>query len=221
MPTAAQIAANIANAQASTGPRTEAGKAKSAQNGTTNGLYAEGDFIRPGEENAHDELNGALLLELAPATILEQNLVDEIRRAMWRLRRCGQVEANLVLSLNDNPVCILDPMETADATAERIQRSVDRARSQAHRLLHKCTAELRKLQTDRQYAKEFFFKDADTSEIGIADWRAITKAHGERTRVELRQKKIDGLDSVISIVRKTADEVSTRPDRLGSGCKAA
>jgi hypothetical protein len=221
MSTAAQIAANSQNAQASTGPRTEAGKAKSSQNGITNGLYAEGDFIRPGEENDHNELNAALLLELAPATILEQNLVDEIRRAMWRLRRCGQVENNLVTRLDEGEGCILDPMETADATAERIQKSVDRARSQAHRLLHKCTAELRKLQTDRQYAKEFFFNDADTSEIGITDWRAITKAHGEQTRVELRQKKIDGLDSVISICRKTADEVSTRPDRLGSGCKAA
>ena len=58
---------------------------------------------------------------------------------------------------------------------------------QAHRLLHKCTAELRRLQTDGHYAQELFFEGADTSDIGIADWRAVTKAHGERTRVELRQ----------------------------------
>ena len=41
-------------------------------------------------------------------------------------------------------------METNNPDAEKVQKSVDRSRAQAHRLLHKCTAELRKLQTERQ-----------------------------------------------------------------------
>ena len=38
MATPAQIAANTANAQRSTGPRTEAGKSITSQNATTHGL---------------------------------------------------------------------------------------------------------------------------------------------------------------------------------------
>jgi uncharacterized protein YecA (UPF0149 family) len=45
-------------------------------------------------------------------------------------------------------------METHSADAERIQKSVDRARSQAHRLIHKCTADLLRLQTARKAAIE-------------------------------------------------------------------
>jgi len=208
MSTPAQIAANIANAQASTGPRTAEGKATSSQNGVKLGLFASRDFVRPEEQQAYADLNAELLRDLAPVGVLERNLVDEIRRAMWRLRRCGDVEANLILRLDDHRGYVFDPMEAADPAAEKIQRSVDRARAQAHRLLHKCTAELRRLQTDRQYAQEFFFEDADTSDIGIADWRAITKAHGERTRGELRQKKLDRLDNMLSMVQRAATEAS-------------
>jgi hypothetical protein len=208
MSTPAQNAANIANAQSSTGPRTEAGRAASSKNGITNGLYASGDFIRPGEECQHDDLNAALLHELAPVGILEQNLVDEIRRAMWRLRRCGEVEAHLVIGLDDGTHYIFDPMETANAEAEKVQKSVDRARAQSHRLLHKCTAELRKLQTDRQCAKELIVDGIDTADIGIADPRAVAKAHKERTQSEVRRKKSGGLNNVVSIVPETASEAA-------------
>jgi uncharacterized protein YchJ len=155
MSTTAQIDANIQNAQSSTGPRTEEGKAACSKNATTHGLFTAGDFIRPGEETSYARLGDALLEDHVPQTILEHTLVDEIRRAMWRLRRCGQVEADLVAILRGvNPACILDPMETDHLYAEKVQKSVDRARAQAHRLLHKCTAELRKLQAERRVAHE-------------------------------------------------------------------
>ena len=149
MATAAQIAANQRNAQASTGPRTEEGKATSALNGITLGLFTRRDFIRPKEESDYAQLQADLERELAPVGTFENTLVEEIRRATWRLRRCGQVEASLLLRLNDNPTYINDPMEAFDRSAHKVQNSVDRARSQAHRLLHKSTAELRKLQTER------------------------------------------------------------------------
>jgi uncharacterized protein YchJ len=149
----AQIDANIRNAQSSTGPRTEEGKATCSKNAVTHGLHTAGDFIRPGEENSYHEIRNSLMQELIPHGILEHTLVDEIHRATWRLRRCGQVEADLVAMLHGaNPACILDPMETDHPHAEKVQKSVDRARAQAHRLLHKCTAELRKLQAERRSA---------------------------------------------------------------------
>jgi len=174
MSSAAKLAVNAANAQASTGPRTEEGKAVCSKNAITLGLYARRDFIRPEEEPIYARLEAELQAELAPNGVLEQNLVDEIRRCTWRLRRCGQVEANLILRLNGDD-CILDAMETTDARAEKIQKSVDRARSQAHRLLHKCTAELRKLQTDRQFAAEAFPEGTDHTGFGLIDWRTVIK----------------------------------------------
>jgi len=152
MSSAAQIAANTANAQASTGPRTETGKAKSAKNAVTFGLFS-GDFIRPGEEEGYAALQAGLVHQFAPGSLLEDILVEEIHRATWRLRRCGEVESHLVIRLDDRESFIFDPMETSDESAVRIQKSVDRARSQAHRLLHKCTAELRKLQAERKAAE--------------------------------------------------------------------
>jgi hypothetical protein len=172
MSTPAQVAANQLNAQSSTGPRTESGKATASKNAIKLGLFS-GDFVRPAEQSLHDELNATILREVAPVGILELNLATEIRRAMWRLRRCGEVEASLLDSLNYRPDCpIDDPMEAWDKIIEYKQKFVDRARSQAHRLLHKSTNELRRLQTERQCARELL---GDLAE-GIADWRAIARA---------------------------------------------
>ena len=182
MSTPAQIAANIVNAQASTGPRTPEGRAKSSKNSVTLGLFS-GDFIRPGEESAYAALRDVLLSELSPVGVLEETCVEEIQRAKWRLRRCGQVESHLIVRLNDGENFIFDPMESFDPNAERIQKSVDRARSQAHRLLYKSTAELRRLQTERHFASEFLPADADASDYGLTDWRSIGR-HQARTAIK-------------------------------------
>ena len=60
-------------------------------------------------------------------------------------------------------------------TRAKLQLSVDRARAQSHRLLHKCTAELRKLQTERQLRIETFEPGTDLSHLGLCDWAFISK----------------------------------------------
>src|SRR5579862_5073228 len=72
--------------------------------------------------------------------------------------------------LESNTFQNVDPMEAWDKLIESTQKSVDRARSQAHRLLHKATNELRRLQTERQCAREL-----GASSEGIADWRVIAR----------------------------------------------
>src|SRR5580692_3706030 len=110
MSTATQIASNTINAQSSTGARTEAGHAASSKNAITTGLFTRRDFIRPGEEEVYAQTKAELTDSLAPSDPLECTLVDEIHRAMWRLRRCGQVEANFVIRLDDGKGYIFDPM---------------------------------------------------------------------------------------------------------------
>ena len=196
------------------GPRTDAGKAASSQNAITYGLYAQRDFIRPAEEEDYSRDKADLAKALAPEGPLELSLVNEIHRAIWRLRRCGQVEANLAIGLNDGGY-IFDPMETTNLHAEKTQRSVDRARAQAHRLLHKCTAELRKLQTERQYRKDFSEPEADISLPGISDMRSVRKGIAEHVTTQYRQTKLASVASSFCKTPKTA------PATLGVTGKAA
>ena len=73
MSTQAQIEANQANAQFSTGPVTPEGKSASAQNSTKHGLTATYPVIRtPGEQLAFDDLTDSFQSELRPITPSDQ-----------------------------------------------------------------------------------------------------------------------------------------------------
>jgi hypothetical protein len=205
MSTAAQIAANIANAQASTGPRTDAGKATCSKNATTHGLFTTRDFIRPGEEPLYEQNRADLIDQLAPTGILECNLADEIHRALWRLRRCGEVEAALVQTCT-TAIETKDPMQ--DETAARTQNSVDRARAQAHRLLHKCTTELRKLQTERHFRNEYFVAGADLSHLGICDFTQVRKGIGREIANGIRQHKLDEINEMAAAFEDNRQHVA-------------
>src|SRR5512136_761609 len=90
MATEAQIEANRANAQKSTGPRTPEGKALVSQNAITHGLLARAGVI-PGEDEhefaAHRE---GLLQQLRPGAPLEEVLADRIVDFSWRLQRAAR-----------------------------------------------------------------------------------------------------------------------------------
>src|SRR5579871_6108040 len=89
MATERQIAANRANAQKSTGPRTARGKAAVRLNSVTHGLTAQ-SILTYGEEGELAELQAvraALEDEWQPQTITETLLLDEASACWWRLRR--------------------------------------------------------------------------------------------------------------------------------------
>jgi SEC-C motif len=151
MSTEAQIAANRRNAEASTGPRTAEGKARVSHNATTFGLYSAGDVVRPEEESLYQALCEDFRKDLAPQGAMETTLAAEIIHAAWRLRRCAAAESTLAtptLLTNSDATSGLDPMLDPAATAA--QNSIDRARAQALRHLHRATAGLRRLQKERQ-----------------------------------------------------------------------
>jgi hypothetical protein len=84
----AQIDANRANSQLSTGPRTAAGKAISSQNRCYHGLA--GDFqLMPWEDvDRFLTLQNDLRAEYQPATLTEQSYVDRLAEHMWHRQRC-------------------------------------------------------------------------------------------------------------------------------------
>jgi hypothetical protein len=97
MSTAAQIEANRLNAQSSTGPATDDGKAKSSRNAIKHGFFAR-DLLLPGEsEKEFHELVEGLLVRMAPRDVYEVNIVDQIIADMWKLRRVRSAEHQLML----------------------------------------------------------------------------------------------------------------------------
>jgi len=154
MATEAQIAANPRNAESSTGPRTKEGKSRASRNAVTFGIYSAADFVRPEDTRLYHLFCENFQKELAPKGRFEQTLVAEIIHAAWRFRRCSVIESNMDSQL--------DPM--VDPTNAPTQHAVDRARAQAHRNLQRATAELRRLQTERQLRRECLSSEAPNPE---------------------------------------------------------
>jgi hypothetical protein len=117
MTSPARAAANAANAQLSTGPRTEAGKSNSSRNALKHGLASEQNFIAPGEEEEFAELFESLIETLAPTNGVEMLQVETALHAAWSLRRFRTVEATLM----EGDIEALFDEHTAK-TLDRLQR---------------------------------------------------------------------------------------------------
>jgi hypothetical protein len=99
MATPAQIAANRANAQKSTGPRSVEGKSASRFNALQHGIDAASVVI-PGEDPAaYDALAAEYRRDLRPQSPSEIFHVDTMLRADWMKRRLELVEADLYRTL--------------------------------------------------------------------------------------------------------------------------
>ena len=95
MATPAQITANRANAQKSTGPRSVEGKSASRFNALKHGIDAA-SIVIPGEDPAdYDALVAHYHREYRPQSASESFHVDTMLRADWQKRRLQRVEADL------------------------------------------------------------------------------------------------------------------------------
>lgn len=104
----AQILANRANAQQSTGPRTPEGKAISAANALDHGLTAKKYFVLPTEEPAEYQ---ALLADLTrhydPRSPVEIELVAQISAAQWQRARVSTILRAAYADPDPDPAFIL------------------------------------------------------------------------------------------------------------------
>jgi hypothetical protein len=95
MATAAQIHANRANAQKSTGPRTAGGKTQSRLNSITHGLTGTHCLRTPAEEAALDAFFHRLLPDLNPSTELQLEIARRVVYTMFRLAQVSVIETNI------------------------------------------------------------------------------------------------------------------------------
>jgi hypothetical protein len=87
--------ANRANAQKSTGPKSEAGRRRSSRNATRHGMLAEVATLlaQPNQELA--AFLHKYAADFRPSSIHEEMLVQELAVAHWRLRQSARIEAGL------------------------------------------------------------------------------------------------------------------------------
>jgi hypothetical protein len=129
MSSPAQIAANRLNAQKSTGPRTEAGKAVVSRNGEKHTKLARAMLVSSQSLKESSVEFRTLCDEyyesLDPVGPLEEMLVDSIVTAVWRKRRARHVEAGEIamnLDSQDKKPDEINPIPTLLKAAEATNR---------------------------------------------------------------------------------------------------
>jgi hypothetical protein len=152
MATLKQTAANRANAQKSSGPRTPTGKALSRFNALKHGIYAVHQIMFDEKPEDLAELSAEYHEHHSPADSDQRFLVDTLVHNEWRLRRTRRVEAELwqtayntflVKNIEVTLTCTSgDAFATDSATFERLQRVVN----SCERVYHRALKELQRLQ---------------------------------------------------------------------------
>jgi hypothetical protein len=155
MTSSARIAANLRNAQKSIGPKTVDGKAAAAGNALRHGLTAQ--QLICSDERMADFINfeASLRDALAPVDEVEEQLVERIVLASWRLRRVARAEPGLIttwitdtypeqLAYAETPMARMFRQQGDKmATLSRYEASLDRALGRAYALLDRRQARRR------------------------------------------------------------------------------
>ena len=137
---------NAANAQLSTGPRTEKGKARSSQNARKHGLTAKTLLIGDDAREEFEEMLAQYQAEIQPEGPIEQCLFEELVASAWNLRRIHRMEAALI----SQTAGLLDLLDNQD-----IQQKLDRLarhHTRIERTFHRSLRELKALHTDAAIA---------------------------------------------------------------------
>jgi len=108
MSTKAQTKANQQNAQKSTGPQTDQGKATVSQNAVKHGLFAAEAVIKGEDPAEYQAYHDQFLAELDPVGAVETMLADRFVSLVWRLKRAERMQNqaidSMIESQIDNPM---------------------------------------------------------------------------------------------------------------------
>jgi hypothetical protein len=200
-PSPARLAANAANAQSSTGPRTAEGKARSAQNSRTHGLCSREVVVADTDRELFEHFVAGYERDLQPQGALELTLFNQIVHSAWNLRRVHILEA----ALFDGSI---DPLadENCDARLDRLARYAKRFEN----TLLRATRELRTVQTNRSQrasvlpaVRETIPPRADTAKAVLAKRTHPAEAHENDMRILLAsiERETDVMHANRSVTR--------------------
>src|SRR5271165_652409 len=142
MATANQFAANRTNAQKSTGPKTEEGKAASSKNRLSHGFMSAATVIPDEDPEEFRALLIDFALEFQPETATEQILIEKMATNQWLSLRAFRLQSVVFLhqSLQKDQFGIPKDL----GLLIRYQTTADRAFHRAHNELVKTQKERRK-----------------------------------------------------------------------------
>jgi hypothetical protein len=178
MSSPAQIAANRANAQKSTGPRTVEGKETSKYNGLRHGLASPITVLPFENQDEYDSLYASFSEEHSPVGPTEQALVKQIADAQWKLLRLEKLEEQVFVALatgsqtepNSDPFAAMAAALLGPGKHQQALNSLVRYQSTLNRQFLQSLKELKKYQNERRSKEE---KDRKRQIIrrmaGIAD----------------------------------------------------
>ncbi|HEY3454500.1 MAG TPA: hypothetical protein VGK64_07835 [Bryobacteraceae bacterium] len=154
-----RLLANQANAQLSTGPRTEEGRAKSALNAVKTGLTGRTVLLPSDDTAEYDRHVAAFHDEYQPVGLQECELVQSIADTFWRLRRIPILETAIFAKgriefaelFNEQDLAARPRLIDAHTfiTYEKQIRNLQLQEARLARRREKEIAELRRLQAER------------------------------------------------------------------------
>ena len=187
MATQAQLEANRANAQHSSGPTSDAGRETVSHNSTKHGLTGRFTLNTDEDHARFMETYKLLIEELNAAGMHECDLVLKMAQALWRSERALMLQDNCIDTLSFG-----DPLHHAEARKNleiyiRYQTTHDRA-------YQRYAAELRKLQTEMKKAEIGFVsqkrEDAQETRRAERHENAVTLEKARIDHQQLRNRKL-------------------------------
>ena len=178
--TEAQLNANLLNAQHSSGPKTQAGKAISAVNNFRHGLTGEFAVLPWEQQDEFNQLLTGLRDEHKPSTLTENMLIGKMAQAAWLSKRAAILQETTFR--RGIPAC-RDQKQLA--LYMRYQNTHDR-------VFHKCLNELLKLRAEKRKEQIGFesqsHRQADQARRAAAENR---KQELHKWNVLLAEAKLD------------------------------
>src|SRR5712691_3599525 len=155
---------NRANAQHSTGPKTEAGKRRSSLNALRHGLTGHTIVLPTEDLAAYERFTKRFFDDLKPIGILEEQLVQSIADTSWRLNRIPALENNLLAlgfaEHSDHIITEHPEVHAALAIAEALREqtkafsALSMHGKRLSRQFDRTLKQLRELQTERRAAEQ-------------------------------------------------------------------
>jgi hypothetical protein len=176
MASIAQVTANFANAQKSTGPRTETGKHRTRLNAYRHGLTGQIHLLTVDEHKAFEQHCTGIHESLEPVGALEIELAQSIAEDHWRLKRARAIETGIFALGQQGALGSLATNAREDPAQLPIDEAISQARSwlaksdnfqllalyeqRINRTLERNMAELRTLRAERKAARAQALEEA-------------------------------------------------------------
>jgi hypothetical protein len=180
MSTDAQLTANRANAQLSTGPTTEAGLAAIAHNNFRHGLASTFVVLSSEDRAAYDDLLLNLNLEFSPSTETEEVLVTGMAQHHWQSQRAMRLQQPL----------LAPALETGAAADAKQLGLYLRYQSTHDRAYYKALSQLLRLRADRRRSQIGFESQKARNEMQQAKLAAFAEVQTTKLTQAIRAQEM-------------------------------